>query len=118
MPATFAVGSPGSASIANGGKVYPFNNIGNVTPTSLVTNNGARASITFHNPGANDILVYPTTTATGAANVPTIALPGGGYRVYANGGQTTITGECQQAWAALSFAGVNQPLTVSESNVG
>jgi len=117
MPATFAVGSPGSASIANGGKVYPFNNIGNVTPVNVLANNGARASITFHNPGANDVLVYPTTQANGAANTPTIASPGGGYRVYGNGGQLTITGECQQAWAALHFTTTGQPLTVSESNV-
>lgn len=117
MPATFSVGSPGAAQAANGGKVTPFNNIGNVTPVALVAAGPQRVAITFHNPGANDILVYPTTNATGAANAPTIAAPGGGFRVFANGGSLTVTGECQQAWSALSFAGVNQSLTVMESNV-
>lgn len=117
MPATFAVGSPGSAQSANGGKVTGFNNIGNVTPVALLSDNGSRAQLTFHNPGSNDILVYPTTTSTGATNAPTVAAPGGGFRVFANGGTLTITGECQQAWSALSFAGTNQALTVMESNV-
>lgn len=118
MPATFAVGSPGSAQSANGGKVTAFNNIGNVTPVVLLAANGNRVQLTFHNPGANDILVYPTTNSLGAANAPTVAAPGGGFRVFSNGGMLTITGECQQAWSALSFAGTNQALTVMESNVG
>lgn len=110
-------GSPGAAQTANGGKVYPFNNIGNVTPVAILAANPQRVSVTFHNPGSNDILVYPTTQATGSANAPTAASPGGGFRVYANGGTLLVTGECQQAWAALSFSGTNQALTVMESNV-
>ncbi|MBZ5616231.1 MAG: hypothetical protein LAO23_19660 [Acidobacteriia bacterium] len=117
MTVVVGVGSPGSAQTANGGKVYPFSTIGNVTPVTVLARSGERQSITFHNPGANDVLVYPTTTGTGAANAPTVAAPGGAFRVFSNGGSLTITGECQQAWAALTVAGTNQPLTVMESNV-
>lgn len=117
MPVFAFVGSPGAYQSANGGKVYPFNNIGNVTPVALLPLNALRQVLTFHNPGAQDILVYPTTTGTGAANGPTVAAPGGSFRVFANGGTLTITGECQQAWSALSVAGANQALTVMESNV-
>ena len=117
MTVVSAPGAPGAQASASGGKVYPFNNIGNVTPVTVLAANGQRLSITFHNPGTNDTLVYPTTQASGAANAPTIAAPGGGFRVFGNGGQLTITGECQQAWAALNFTTTGQPLTVMESQV-
>src|ERR1700727_414924 len=91
------VGSPGSSQTASGGKVYAFNTIGNVTPVALLGVSGERRTIVFHNPGANDVLVFPQTTATGTVNAPTIAAPGGGFRVFGNGGSLTITGECQQA---------------------
>lgn len=110
-------GAPGAQASANGGKVYAFNNIGNVTPVNVLAANGQRLSITFHNPGTNDTLVYPTKTATGTTNAPTVANPGGGFRVFGNGGSLTITGECQQAWAALNFTTTAQPLTVMESQV-
>ena len=118
MPSFFIVGAPGSAQSANGGKVTGFNNIGNVTPVTVLAANGNRQSVTFHNPGANDVLIYPTTNASGGTLAPTVAAPGGAFRVFGNGGSLTIGGECQQAWAALTVAGTGQPLTVMESNVG
>jgi hypothetical protein len=117
MGSIFAVGSPGSAQTANGGKVYAFNNIGNVTPVAVLVGNGQRQSVTFHNPGTNDVLVYPTTTGTGATNSPTVANPGGAFRVFGNGGALTIVGECQQSWSALHVSTTGQPLTVMETNV-
>ena len=117
MPVLSFPGGPGAAQSANGGKVFPFNNIGNVTPVLVLPVNGQRVKITFHNPGANDVLVYPTTQASGAANAPTIAAPGGGFRVFGNGGSLVVDGECQQAWAALHFTTTLQPLTVMESQV-
>lgn len=113
----FGVGSPGAAQSANGGKVYAFNNIGNVVPVALLGKSGERRSVTFHNPGANDVLVYPQTDALGAVNAPTIAAPGGGFRIFGNGGSLTISGECQQPWSALHFTTTNQPLTVMTTHV-
>ena len=110
-------GYPLSGSTASGGKIYGFNNIGAAAPVQILARNGSRVSITIHNPGPQDALIYPQTTGTGAVNAPTIAAPGGGFRIFGNGGALTITGECQNAWSALSFVGVNQPLTVMETNV-
>src|SRR5262245_59334148 len=109
-------GGPFVSQAANGGKVYGFSTIGNVSPVTVLSSNGQRRRVVFHNPGANDVLVYPTTTGTGAVNAPTIASPGGGFRIFGNGGMLTIEGECQQAWAALHFTTTGQPLTVMESN--
>lgn len=117
MPVFVIPGGPGAYQAANGGKVYPFNNIGNVTPVAVLAAGPQRQSITFHNPGTNDVLVYPTTTGTGGVNAPTVAAPGGAFRVFGNGGSLTISGECQQAWSALNVTTTNQPLTVMESNV-
>lgn len=110
-------GFPGAYQAANGGKVYPFNNIGSVSPVAILAANPQRLSITFHNPGAQDILVFPATTGTGASNSPNPSAPGGGFRVFANGGSLVISGECQQAWAAIAFTGSNQSLTAMESQV-
>lgn len=114
-------GSPGANAGASGGKIYAYNAITNVANTPVAPANPQRNSITFHNPGANDILVSPTTVlnAAGAAVAltPTTAALGGGFRVFANGGSLTVTGECQQAWQALAFAGVANPLTVMDSNI-
>lgn len=117
MGAVFAVGAPGAQSTANGGKVTGFNNINNASGTIVAAANPSRQSITFHNPGANDTYVYPVTNAVGAPNAPTLAAPGGAFRVFGNGGSLTISGECQQQWAALNLIGSSQPLTVMESNV-
>lgn len=110
-------GGSGTVSAASGGKVYPFSNIGNVAPVQVLAINPARRKITFHNPGTDDTLVYPQLTGTGVVNAPTPASPGGGFRVFGNGGTLIIEGECQGAWSALNFTTVNQPLTVMESNV-
>lgn len=118
MPIFVIPGGPGAYQAASGGKVSGFNNIGNVTPIAVLAANPQRLSITFHNPGANDALVYPVTNAAGGTNAPTVASPGGAFRVFGNGGALTITGECQQAWSALTVSGISQPLTVMESNVG
>lgn len=117
MSVVVGVGSPGSAQTASGGKVYPFSTIGNVTPVQILAINGNRNKFVVHNPGTNDVLVYPQLQASGAANAPTVAAPGGAFRVFSNGGSLTIDGECQGAWSALSVAGTGQPLTVMESNV-
>lgn len=109
-------GSPLSPASANGGKVSGFNTLSSVGATAVLAQNGNRVSITFHNPGGNDVLVFPTVQANGSTNAPTPAAPGGGFRVFANGGTVVITGECQTPWAAMSFSGTGS-LTVMESNV-
>src|SRR5260370_629232 len=115
-------GSPGANSGASGGKLYAFNAITNVSNTSVAPANPQRNSITFHNPGANDILVSPTfalnfVTGSQVALAPTTAALGGGFRVFANGGSLTLTGECQQAWQALAIAGATNPEPVFDSNI-
>ena len=101
---------------ANGGKVYPFNNI-STTPQQVIGANPGRAKLTFHNPGAQDIMVAPAIQANGQTLTVSTALLGGCYRVFANGGDRVIEGECQTAWQAFSVSGSSLPLTVSESNV-
>jgi len=122
---TFAgVGSPGSVGPTSGGKIYAYNNVG-TTAMVVAQANQNRQSITFHNPGTVDIVVFPsyvqgvTTAPTTPANValsPTTSALGGGFRIYANGGQLTISGECQGAWQALAVSSSNNPFTVMESN--
>lgn len=113
---TLPGGSP-AVGPTNGGKVWAFNAIGNSSPTAVLAINSDRVSITFHNPGANDILVYPNLNAVGQTQAPTSAAPGGAFRIFANGGTLIISGECQGAWSAIAVSGTNQSLTVMESNV-
>lgn len=100
----------------NGGKVTPFNNI-STTPQQVIGANALRSTLSFHNPGGVDIIVAPVLQANGQALTVSTALLGGGYRVFANGGDRVISGECQGAWQAFSVSGSSLPLTVSESNV-
>jgi hypothetical protein len=112
----------------SGGKVYGYNNISEFAAVVVAQANSARTSITFHNPGASDVFIAPTfvqnVLGTAPAQPSNVALTvsnsafGGAFRVYGNGGQLTITGECQGAWQALAItgAGSDNPLTVMESN--
>ena len=118
----------------SGGKVYAFNNLG-TSPEVVAPANSKRTQISFDNPGAVDIIVFPVQvqalnpTWTSGSNLdgntsissvvlaPTTANLGGGYRIYGNGGSRTITGECQGAWQALAISGSGNPLTVTDSNV-
>lgn len=132
MPSAFDVAPVGPTS---GGKVYAFNNLG-VTPEVVAPINPQRTSITFDNPGAVDVIVFPvnvqainpawnssTSFANGPSPIsdtplaPTISALGGGYRIYGNGGSRIVTGECSGAWQALAISGTNNPLTVTDSNV-
>ncbi len=122
MGITTTPGAPGANSSASGGKVYAFNAINTASNTPVAPANPQRNSITFHNPGANDILVSPTialnfATGSGVPLVPTTAALGGGFRVFANGGTLTVTGECQQAWQALALVGSTNAFTVMDSNI-
>lgn len=116
---TTNVGSPGTISFAGGGRTYAINNI-STTPIQVIGDNPARQSIVFHNPGAVDIFiapVYSIVNGSDALLTPSTGALGGCYRVYANGGTLTITGECQKAWQGFSASGSNNPLTVTASNV-
>jgi hypothetical protein len=100
--------------------VIGINNIG-TSPVSIISASPTRKKLTFHAPGANDIIVFPTTVLAGTPGggsitlAPSLAALGGGFRIFANGGLTTIEGRiARQAWQALSVAGANQPLTVTE----
>src|ERR1700739_1583753 len=96
------VGSPGTVSSASGSRVYAFNNISS-TPQQVVGQNASRQSVTFHNPGANDILVAPAYVQNSGSDVALVPSPsalGGCFRVYANGGTLILSGECQKPWQA------------------
>lgn len=113
------VGAPGSVGPTSGGKVYAYNNL-TTTPGVVAAANPARISITFHNPGTVDIFVGPSLVQTTGSNValaPTTSALGGCFRIYANGGDRTITGECQGAWQAFAASGSGNPLTVIDTNV-
>lgn len=123
------VGASQTVNAANGGKVYAYNNINETTGRVVAQGNPARTSITFHNPGANDIFIAPGSVQNVVGTAPTNpsdvgltisnAALGGSWRVFANGGVLVITGECQGRWQALAVtgAGTTNPLTVMESNV-
>jgi hypothetical protein len=104
------------AQLANS-SVTAVNNIG-TTVTPIIGANPTRNSINFHNPGAVDIVVFPTfvLTATPAPFAPTTSALGGGYRIFANGGDRTVTGNVAcQAWQALAVSSSNNPLTITET---
>lgn len=114
-------GSPGANAGASGGKIYSYNAVTNANNIGVAPANQQRNSITFHNPGANDILVSPTQSlgnlgASYSTLTPTTAALGGGFRVFA-GATLTISGECQQAWQALALVGTTNPFTVMDSNI-
>lgn len=121
MPTFSGVGAPNSIGPANGGKIYA-----NSALTTLVTvapANPSRRSITFHNPGPIDIFIGPVlilnaSTGTQSTLTPTTAAYGGCFRIFANGGSLTITGECSGAWQALTSDASSGQLTVMDSNVG
>lgn len=134
MPSAFDVAPIGPTS---GGKVYAFSNIG-TTSEVVAPANQQRTFITFDNPGTVDIVVFPcfvqanNPTWTNASTLqnavagqvslsnvalsPTTSALAGGYRIYANGGSRTFTGECQGPWQALAVSASNNPLTVTDSN--
>jgi hypothetical protein len=122
MPIFTNPGSPGTGATASGGKVYAFNTVTSTNNIPVAPANPQRTSIVFHNPGTNDIFVSPTIALPIAgggqvALTPTLAALGGSFRVFANGGSLTVTGECQQAWQALAAAGATNALTVMDSNI-
>lgn len=119
MSTISGVGAPGSVGPTSGGKVYAFNNL-TTTPGVVAPANQFRQAITFHNPGTVDIFVAPSlvqTSGSNAALTPTTSALGGCFRVYANGGDRTISGECQGAWQAFSASAAGNPLTVIDTNV-
>lgn len=132
MPSAFDVAPVGPTS---GGKVYAFNNLG-TTPEVVAPQNPSRTAIRFDNNGTVDVIVAPSFvqalnpvwtnastlqsgqpgTVTPADVALTLATTGIGYRVYANGGSITFTGECQKPWQAIAVSGSGNPLTVTDSN--
>jgi hypothetical protein len=114
-----SVGSPGSIGPTSGGKVTAFNAISTV-PGQVLGANQFRVQALFHNPGGQDIFIYPINVLNASGQntplAPTTAALGGCFRVFANGGTLTLTGECQGAWGAFAAANANNPLTVMDTN--
>jgi hypothetical protein len=109
------VGSSATVSSASGGKVTAANAV-TTTGAQVVAANPQRKKITFHNPGANNLFVYPLVNAAGGTNAPTNAAPGGSFQLLP-GAILEIDGECQFAWGAFANTGTTNALTVMESNV-
>ena len=100
--------------------ITAFNTIA-TTPITIIGINPGRKKITFHNPGAVDIVVFPLTVLQGTpgggsvALVPTTSALGGGFRVFANGGQIVLEGQAsKQGFQALSVTASGNALTVME----
>lgn len=115
-------GSPLAFSSASGGKVFAYNNISESSSAQVAPANAQRQKILFHNPGANDLFIFPANvqnTGSDVALSPSNSALGGCFRVYGNGGTLVIEGECQGAYKAFSVtgAGTTNPLTVMDSNV-
>lgn len=116
MPSAFDVAPVGPTS---GGKVYAYNSL-STTPGVVAPANPQRTSITFHNPGTVDVFIapqYAVNTGSQVTLTPSTSTLGGCFRVYANGGQLTLGGECQGQWQAFSASASSNPLTVVDSNV-
>lgn len=113
------VGSPASVGPTSGGKLYAWNTLDAVTGIEVAPANQNRRSVTFHNPGTNDVIVYPqykVNSGSDETNAVTTSALGGGFRIYGNGGEKTFTGEIQGAWYAIAITGTGNPLTVMDSN--
>lgn len=111
-------GFPGAVSAASGGKIYAYNNISS-TPQQVAPANPNRQSVTFSNPGSNDIYIAPAfvvNSGSQVALVPTPSALGGCFKVFSGGGQITFVGECQGAWQAFANTGSTNALTVMDSN--
>jgi hypothetical protein len=119
------VANPGGALAyngASGGKIYGYNNISESGLVQVAAANASRTKLTFHNPGASDLFIAPVVIQTTGSNVafsPSNAALGGCIRIYGNGGQFTIEGECQGAYQAFAVtgAGTTNPITVIDTNV-
>lgn len=115
------IGSPQAFASASGGKIYAYNSL--TTLVTVAPANPLRTKITFHNPGAIDILIGPAKAfSTVTASSPTTLTPttsnyGGCFRIFANGGSLVIEGECQGAWQALTTDATTGKLTVMDSNL-
>jgi hypothetical protein len=102
-----------------------FNNI-STTPQQVATPNSSRSKITFSVAGGVDVIIFPLTAFLGlptssnnqsATLTPTLALLGGGFRVFAGGGDVVRTGQAaKQGYQALSISGSGNPLTVMEDS--
>jgi hypothetical protein len=104
--------------------ITAINNIG-TTPIPVIASNSTRAGITFHNPGQNSIVVFPSfvlAQVSVAGRIvgqsvplkPSLTALGGGFLI--GYGATLFIGPptAQQAWQALSLNGSGNPLTIQE----
>src|SRR5580692_7641449 len=109
---TTGLGSSRTVSSASGGYTFAFNNI-STSPQQVLPQNPQRQSFTVHNPGSVDIFLAPATvqnTGSDVALTPSPSALGGCYRVYANGGEKTFSGEVQKPWQAFALSGSTNPL--------
>ena len=102
--------------------ILAFNTI-STTPITVIGINAGRGKITFHNPGTVDIVVFPLTVLLGTPGggsvslAPTTSALGGGFRVFANGGQIVLSGQAaKQGFQALSVSASGNPLTIMEES--
>lgn len=114
-------GSPLSFSSASGGKFHAYNAL-TIAPQLVIGPNTNRQRLTFHNPSAIDVFVFPSVVIDffSGSNTPLVASvssPGGAFLIYANGGALTIEGECSGAWNAFARSGATAALTVMDSNI-
>lgn len=112
------VGSPGTVSAASGGFFLAFNGL-TTSPIQVLPQDPQRKSVTFHNPDVVDVLVAPVFIQNSGSDVPLSPSPGalgGCFRIFANGGTLTLSGEVQKPFQAFTATGAGS-LTVMPSHV-
>jgi hypothetical protein len=107
------VGEPGVG--CTGTKVVAINNLA-TSSTVLIGANPHRQFIKFANPGTVTVFVAPERDGNGNPLTPSTMALGGTFPVV-SGAVLTIYGECQLSWSGLAASGLNNPLTVMESNI-
>jgi len=95
-----------------GGNFTPINNLSSAAFVQIIPPNPKRNNITFHNPGANTVIVAPLTVGSSQGTFkPTTTQLGGTFGV-APLDWVTLTGLCQQGYQAMATVGSSQPFTV------
>ena len=104
------------ATVVRTGLTTAVNGISSATGAQVLAADSQRNKVIFHNPGSVDVLVYQAKDINNAALAPTFAAPGGGFRVFANGGSAEFDGVafCQTAFGAIAASGTGALTIVTQ----
>jgi hypothetical protein len=97
-------------------RVYAINNLG-ASLIMVVPANPSRNSLTFHNPGQQNVAVFPQYVLVNGQNVlltPSLSALGGGFVLQFAATLFIGGSSAKMQWNALALAGSGNPLTASE----